>query len=336
MENPKYYRNKLVYPVGIDENGDISMGVFASRSHRIININNCQIQNEKCQKIANEIFEFAKKNCISGYNEKDMSGLLRHIIVRIGIKTNEIMVTIVVNKFDIPYEKELIREITINNPEVKAIVKNLNNKNTNVILGKENKVIYGEGYIYDYLGDKRFKISPMSFYQVNPIQTEKLYKKAVEYACLTGNETIFDLYCGIGTIGIFASDKAKKLIGIETVSAAINDAKENAKLNNIQNAEFIVGNVEEELPELIIKRDIRADVVFLDPPRKGCDRTAIDTLLKIEPKKIVYISCNPATLARDLKLFDEKYDLKHISICDMFPGTGHVECVVVLQLKQDR
>jgi len=326
MSAPCYYRNKLQYPVGIEKEHfrdgkkeEPIMGVFAKRSHRIIPVNDCKIQNKDCQKVARDVFEFIKEREITGYNEETGEGLVRHIIVRIGVKTNEIMVILVLNSWDLPYEKELVDFVIKGNPKVKTIVKNLNNKNTNVILGLENRTIFGDGFIYDYLGDKKFKISPLSFYQVNPVQTVKLYTKAVEYAELTGNETIFDLYCGVGTIGIFASDKAKKLYGIETIENAINDAKENARLNNIENAEFMVGDVENVLPKFLEENDIKPDVVFLDPPRKGCDKTAIDTLLGIEPKKIVYISCNPASLARDLGLFEEKYEIKEITLVDMFP-----------------
>ena len=333
MENPCYYRNKLQYPVGLDNNGKITMGVFANRSHRIIETLDCKIQNKDCQKIAKDVFEFLKEKNIQAYDEESKEGLIRHIIVRIGIKTNEIMVILVLNSWDLPYEKELIDFIINRNPKVKTIVKNLNNKNTNVILGQENKTIFGEGYIYDYLDDKKFKISPLSFYQVNPVQTVKLYQKAVEFAELSGNEIIFDLYCGVGTIGIFASNKAKKLYGIEVIENAIKDARLNAKINNIDNAEFFVGNVEEILPKFLKEREIKPDVVFLDPPRKGCDITAIQTLLDVKPSKIIYISCNPASLARDLKIFDEKYEIKKISLVDMFPGTSHVECVAVLNLK---
>lgn len=319
MENPIYYRNKLQYPVGVNEEGNIVMGVFANRSHRIIETLDCKLQNKKCQKVALDVFSFLKEHKISGYNEQKRVGIVRHIIVRIGVKTDEIMLTLVLNNFDLPYEKELVEYVISLNPEVKTIVKNLNNKNTNVILGKETKIIYGNGTISDYLGDKKFKISPLSFYQVNPIQTEKLYSKAVEFAELSGNETIFDLYCGIGTIGIFASDKAKKLYGIETIPEAIDDARQNALINNIENAEFLVGDVENVLPKLLIEKNIKPDVVFIDPPRKGCDKTAIETLLKIEPKKIIYVSCNPATLARDLVFFEQKYKIENLAICDMFP-----------------
>ena len=276
------------------------------------------------------------KNNISVFNEKTLQGSLRHIIIRIGKKTNEVMVTLVSKMENFNKEKELVEYITKKYSEIKTIVKNINNKNTNVILGKETKIIHGEGYIYDYLGDFKFKISPLSFYQVNPIQTEKLYNKAIEYANLKGDETIFDLYCGIGTIGIFASKNVKKLYGIETIEEAIEDAKINAKLNNVKNAEFFVGDVEKALPEFINKRNIKPDVVFLDPPRKGCDKIALNTILDIEPKKIVYISCNPATLGRDLKILENKYGLKKLAICDMFAFTSHVECCALLELKNCR
>ncbi len=333
MEKPYNYRNKLQYPIGIDDNGNAVMGVYAERTHKIIPTTECKIQDKLSQDIANSIYEFILENKIKVYNEVKLEGSIRHLIIRIGKRTNEVMVTLVTNTKEIPKEKELIEFITSKYKEIKTIVKNINNKNTNVILGKENYVLYGDGYIYDYLGNFKFKISPMSFYQVNPIQTEKLYSKAVEYAELTGEETIFDLYCGIGTIGIFASQKAKKLYGIETVPEAIKDARENAKLNNIKNAEFFVGDVEKALPEFIKQRNIKPDVIFIDPPRKGCDKTALETLLQIESNKIVYVSCNPATLGRDLKILEEKYDIKEVSICEMFPFTSHVECVTVLELR---
>lgn len=333
MENPYNYRNKLQYPIGIGENGIPVMGVYAERTHKIISTSCCQIQDKLSQEIANDIYDFIVANKIKVYDESNLSGSLRHIIIRIGKKTNEVMITLVSNTEKIEKEEELIEFITSKYEQIKTIVKNINSKNTNVILGNKNEVLFGEGYIYDYLGECKFKISPMSFYQVNPIQTEQLYSKAVQYANLTGQETIFDLYCGIGTIGIFASDKCKKLYGIETIPEAIDDAKQNAKLNNIENAEFFVGDVEKTLPEFIKQRNIKPDVIFVDPPRKGCDKTAIETLLKIQSKRIVYVSCNPATLGRDLKMLEEKYEIKEVSICEMFPFTHHVECVAMLQLK---
>lgn len=333
MDGPYNYRNKLQYPVGLDNNGNPVMGVFAERTHSIIPTRNCQIQDKLSQIIANDIFDFIVKNNIKVYDEKNLTGSIRHIVIRIGKKTQEVMITLVTNTEKIEKEKELVEYITSKYQEIKTIVKNINNKNTNVILGRENKVLFGNGYIYDYLGGFKFKISPMSFYQVNQVQTEKLYSKAVEYAELSGNETVFDLYCGIGTIGIFASKNVKKLYGIETVPEAIEDAWQNAKANNLENAEFFVGDVEKTLPEFIKERNIVPDVVFVDPPRKGCDKTALDTLLEIKPKRIVYVSCNPATLARDLKILEEKYEIKEVSICDMFPFTHHVESIAKLDLK---
>ena len=333
MEEPYNYRNKLQYPVGMS-NEDPVMGVFAKRSHRIIPTENCFIQNNLTQEIAKDVFEFIKKNNVPVYNEVDRTGEIRHIYLRIGIKTNEVMLVLVTNKRKITRETELVAFITSKYPQIKTVVKNINAKFTNVILGKVNEILFGDGYITDELLGVKFKISPMSFYQVNPVQTEKLYSTAIEWANLTGNEVIYDLYCGIGTIGICALSKAKYLYGIETVPQAIEDAKENAQINNIKNAEFIVGNVEEELPKLIETNDIKPDVVFIDPPRKGCDNVAIETLLKIKAKKIVYISCNPATLVRDLVKLKELYEIKEIQPVDMFPFTSHCEVVTVLNLKQ--
>lgn len=333
MEKPYYYRNKLQYPLGVDNNGNAVMGVFAQRSHRVIETEKCMIQNEVLQEIASGIFDFVKEKNIPVYNEIKGTGQIRHLVLRIGIKTNEVMVTIVSNEEKIKCENELVEFIKEKYRNVKTIVKNINSYNTNVILGKKNVVLFGDGYIYDELLGFKFKISPMSFYQVNPIQTEILYSKAIEAAGLTGKETVFDLYCGIGTIGICASNKIKKLYGIETVPEAIEDAKKNASLNNIKNSEFFVGDVEKALPEFIDKNHVNADVVFVDPPRKGCDKTAIETILSIEPKKIIYVSCNPATLARDLKEFSAKYEIKEVTPVDMFPFTSHVECCSVLYLK---
>ncbi len=333
MDNPYFYRNKLQYPIGVDDNNNPVMGVYAQRSHKIIETNECRIQNKLCQNIAKDIFKFIKENNIKVYNEKTLTGSIRHIIVRIGIKTNEVLVTLVTNERKIEKENLLVKYITEKYKEIKTIAKNINPKNTNVVLGNKTEIIFGDGYIEDYIGKFKFKISPRSFYQVNPVQTEKLYSKAVEYAGLTGEETIFDLYCGIGTIGIFASDNVKKIYGIETIKEAIDDAKENAKINAVNNSEFFVGDVEKVLPEFIKERNITADVIFIDPPRKGCDNTALETILNIEPKKIVYVSCNPASLARDLKTLEEKYKIEKLAICDMFPFTHHVESVTMLYLK---
>lgn len=270
------------------------------------------------------------------------NGFIRHIVIRVGIKTKEVMCILVTNGKKLPKEKELVDgllQVFKENKELqkyrlKTIVKNVNTKNTNVILGNENIVLYGEGYIYDKLGEYTFKISPMSFYQTNPTQTEILYQKAIEYAHLKENDVVLDLYCGIGTIGIFASKKAKRVYGIEIVEQAIEDAQENAKLNGIKNIEFLCGDVEIALKQVLNKSD-RPEVIFVDPPRRGLDSTTINNILEVKPARLIYISCNPATMVRDIKLLEEKYKVGKIQPVDMFPYTSHVECVAVLQLKQN-
>ena len=333
MENSYNYRNKAQYPVGLDKEGKPIIGVFANRTHEIIPIKECLIQNKKSENLAKFVLEFIKKNNISVYNEKTTKGLVRHIVTKIGIKTNEIMCIIVINGRNIPKEKELVSEILKAFPEVKTIVKNINTKNTNVIMGKENINLYGDGYIKDKLGDFVFKISPLSFYQVNPIQAEKLYNIAVKGAEISKDDVVFDLYCGIGTISLFMAKYAKKVYGIEIVEDAIKDAKENSKLNNIKNSEFIAGDVEIVLDDLINKKKIIPDIIMVDPPRKGLDNKSINNILKISPKKVVYVSCNPATLVRDLKSLEEKYEIKTIKPVDMFPFSKHIECVSVICLK---
>ena len=336
MENPYYYRNKAQYPVGIDKNGKPIIGVFANRTHEIIPIQKCFIQNEKSEKLAKFVFEWIVKNNISIYDEKTGKGLIRHIVTKIGIKTNEVMCVLVINGSKIPKEQELVKEILENFPEVKTIVKNINTKNTNVIMGKENINIYGNGYIEDILGEYKFKISPLSFYQVNPVQAEKLYNIGVEAAKITKEDIVFDLYCGIGTISLFMANYAKKVYGIEIVEDAVNDAKENALNNNINNVEFIAGDVENVLDELINKRNIIPDIVMVDPPRKGLDNKSIDNIIRILPKKVVYISCNPATLVRDLAKLEDTYEVENIKPVDMFPFTSHVEVCALLELKNCR
>lgn len=330
MEKPYYYRNKAQYPVGINKEGNPAIGVFANRTHEIIPIHKCYIQNEETEKLAKFVLDFIIKNKVSVYNEQTGKGLIRYIVTKIGIKTNEIMCIIVINGSKIPNEKKLVKEITDNFQNVKTIVKNINTKNTNVILGKENINIYGDGYITDVLGDYTFKISPLSFYQVNPIQAEKLYSIGVKAAKITSNDIIFDLYCGIGTISLFMAKYAKIVYGVEIVEQAIEDANENAKLNNIDNVEFIAGDTEIILDDLINNRNIIPDVVMVDPPRKGLDNRSIDNILKIKPDRLIYISCNPATLIRDLAKFEDLYEIKAIKPVDMFPWTSHVECCAVM------
>lgn len=333
MENPFFYRNKAQYPVGVNKDRNPIIGVFANRTHEVIPIKNCLIQNPKSEAIAKFILEFIKEKNISIYNEKTGRGFFRHIVIKVGIKTNEIMCIFVINGKKFPYEDELVEKLKQNYPEIKTIVKNINMKNTNVILGQENINLYGNGYIEDVLGEYKFKISPLSFYQVNPKQAEKLYNLGIEMAKVSKEDTVFDLYCGIGTISLFIAKYAKKVYGVEIVEQAIKDAKQNAKINNIENVQFIAGDTKIVLEDLIYKKGIIADIVIFDPPRKGLDNNSINNILKIKPKKIVYISCNPATLIRDLALFEKLYEVKTIIPVDMFPFTKHVECVAVLNLK---
>lgn len=334
MEHPFHYRNKLQYPVGIDKNNNPIMGVFANRTHEIIPVTNCLIQNREAEKVAKKVFEFIKQNDISIYNENTREGAIRHIVVKIGIRTDEIMCIIVSNQENFKQEDKLVEVIKNECPKVKTIIKNINNRNTNVILGDRNIILYGDGFIYDKLGEYTFKISPMSFYQTNPIQTEVLYSKAIEFSKLDKEDVLYDLYCGIGTIGIFASNKVKQVYGIEIVEEAVEAARENAKLNNIDNVEFIAGDVEEAFKQLIEEKNVKPTAIIVDPPRRGLDNTTINKILDLEVKRVVYVSCNPATMVRDLKKLEEKYEVKEIQPVDMFPFTSHVECVSVLKLKE--
>ena len=333
MENPYNYRNKAQYPFGVDKNGEPIVGIFANRSHEIIQTENCLIQKNVSEKISKTVLEFIKNNKISVYNETTRKGLFRHITIKIGVKTDEIMCIFVINGKQIPHEDELVQILIQKYPNIKTIVKNVNTKNTNVILGTENIVIYGDGFITDILGDYKFKISPLSFYQVNPLQAEKLYNIGVESAEINKNDIVFDLYCGIGTISLFMSKYAKKVYGIEIVEQAIEDAKQNAKLNNVKNTEFIAGDVEFVLDDLINNKKIIPNVVMVDPPRRGLDNKSIENILKIHPDRFVYISCNPATLVRDLSKFEGVYNIQKIQPVDMFPYTSHIECVAVMKIK---
>lgn len=333
MENPLHYRNKAQYPIGMNKENKPVIGVFARRSHEIIPINNCLIQKPISEQIAKFILEYITKNNISVYDEKSGKGIFRHLVIKVGVKTNEVMCILVINAHSFKNENKLVEELVKNFPNIKTIVKNINTKNTNVIMGKENIVLYGDGYIKDILGDYTFKISPQSFYQVNPLQAEKLYNLGVEAAKITKNDIVFDLYCGIGTISLFMAKYAKKVYGVEIVEQAIKDAKENAKTNNIENTEFIAGDTEIVLDDLINNKKIIPDVVMVDPPRKGLDNRTIENINKIKPNRVIYISCNPATLIRDLAKFEENYEIKSIQPVDMFPFSSHVECVSVLQLK---
>ena len=335
MEYPFHYRNKAQFPFGVNKQGEPIIGVFANRTHEVIQMEKCLIQNEKAEKIAKFILEFIKDNNISVYNETSKKGLFRHVVIKVGVKTNQIMCILVINGNSFSKEEVLVKKLIANFPEIKTIVKNINTKNTNVILGEKNVNIYGDGFIEDFLGDFKFKISPLSFYQVNPIQVENLYNLGVKFANISKNDVVFDLYCGIGTISLFMARYAKKVYGIEIVEEAIKMAKDNAYINDIDNVEFFTGDVEIVLNKLINEDNLKPDVVMFDPPRKGLNSTSINNILWIKPKRIVYISCNPATLVRDLALFEDYYNIEKIKPVDMFAWTSHVECVAVLQLKEN-
>jgi len=330
MKNPDRYRNKVQIPVGI-ENGKAVIGFYRKGSHNIININTCRIQHEVADKAVKAIRKYIEEFNVEPYDEKTSRGLIRHIIVKNSFRTGDTMVILVTNGNILPHSDELVKMLKSEIPKLKSVIQNINTKRTNLIMGTKSKVIFGEERILDYIGELKFYISAESFFQVNPVQTEVLYNKALEYADLNGNETVFDIYCGIGTISLFLAKKAKKVYGIESVNQAIKDAKENAKLNRINNVEFYSGNAEEVFPNLH-KEGVRADVVVVDPPRKGCDPRVIDTIIKMKPEKVVYVSCNPSTLARDLKILSENgFKIEEVQPVDMFPHTPHVECVVEIQ-----
>lgn len=329
MENPYRYRNKAQFPIGIKD-GKVIAGFYALKSHEVIDTPSCLIQDEISDKVMNIIKSWANKNGVSVYDEKTEKGILRHVMVRKAFKTNEVMVVLVTNGYDIPYIDELVEILKNNIQNLSSIVQNINREKTNVVLGNKNKTIYGKDTITDYIGDLKFNISPLSFFQVNPVQTEVLYNKALEYANLTGDEAVIDAYCGTGTISLFLAQRAKKVYGIEIVKEAVQDAKKNAQENGISNAEFITGKSEEVIPDLYNK-GIKSDVIVVDPPRKGCDEELLRTIASMKPKRVVYVSCDPGTLARDLRyLVENGFDVAEVQPVDMFAMTGHVECVVLM------
>ncbi|MBR5508996.1 MAG: 23S rRNA (uracil(1939)-C(5))-methyltransferase RlmD [Lachnospiraceae bacterium] len=333
MEDPWRYRNKAQFPFGTDKDGNVVTGFYAARTHSIIPCTECWLGVEENQIVLEKILAHMKKYQIPAYDEKTGRGVLRHVLIRKGFTTGELMVCLILNGKKITALNELsasLQEV----PGMTSITINVNTKNTNVIMGTEMIPVWGQNYITDYIGNVQYQISPLSFYQVNPVQTKKLYETALEYADLQGNETVWDLYCGIGTISLFLAQKAGKVYGVEIVPEAIADAKRNAELNGYTNTEFFVGKAEEVLPEKYEREGIYADVIVVDPPRKGCDEAALETMVKMQTKKIVYVSCDSATLARDLKyLCENGYELKKMKACDMFPWSVHVETVVLLTRK---
>ena len=329
MDNPYRYRNKVQIPVG-SKDGKVAIGFYAQRSHDIIDMDSCLIQNETADRVIGIVRRWVDRHNIEAYDEQRSSGTLRNIMVREGFRTGEVMVVMVTRTKQLPHWEELVAALKDGIPGLKSVIQNINPKQTNVILTDECVTLWGSNTISDYIGEFRFNISPLSFFQVNPVQTEVLYSKALEYAGLTGNETVFDAYCGTGTITLFLSKKAKKVYGVEIVPQAIENARINAEQNGVENAEFIVGEAEKVIPDLI-KQGVKADVVVVDPPRKGCGIELLEAIAGIAPKRIVYVSCDPGTLARDLGILKELgYETKEVQPVDMFPMTGHVECVVFM------
>ena len=330
MEEPWRYRNKAQFPFGMDKDGRIITGFYAGRTHSIIENEDCLLGVEENREILGIIKNYMKEFQIRPYDEASHKGLVRHALIRKGFRTGELMVCLVINGNQLPHSQELVerlRQIT----GMASISCSINQERTNVILGNEIINLWGPGFITDYIGDVKYQISPLSFYQVNPVQTEKLYSTALEFAGLTGNETVWDLYCGIGTISLFLAQKAKQVYGVEIIPQAIEDARQNARINGIENAEFFVGKAEEVLPSQYEQNHIKADVIVVDPPRKGCALPCLDTILKIAPSRVVYVSCDSATLARDLRyLADGGYQVEKVRGCDMFPGTTHVETVILM------
>lgn len=332
MDDPYHYRNKAQFPVGKDKDGRIVMGFYAGRTHNIIDTTHCFIQTEVNETLLLTIKEFMETYHIEPYDEQTRKGLVRHILTRSGFATGEIMVCLILNGRSLPMADELVEQLC-QIEGMTSISINVNTENTNVILGKEIIPLWGKNHITDFIGDVKYHISPLSFYQVNPVQTKKLYETALSYAGLHGDEVVWDLYCGIGTISLFLAKQAKQVYGVEIVPEAIADARENAEINGITNAEFFVGAAEAVLPAKYTESggSMKADVIIVDPPRKGCDEALLDTVVKMQPKRVVYISCDPATLARDIKYLGERgYQVERVRGCDMFAQGVHVETIVGL------
>ena len=338
MDDPYHYRNKAQYPVGRDKSGAIITGFYAGRTHSIVNYTDCLINHPVNEQILSIVKQWMEANGVEPYHEADGTGLVRHVLTRVGFTTGQIMVCLIINGSKIPAGDQLVDALK-SIPGMTSICLNVNKERTNVILGRKVINLFGEGYIEDTIDHVRFRISPLSFYQVNPIQTEKLYRQALNYAGLTGNEVVWDMYCGIGTISLFLAKNAKKVYGVEIVEDAIKDARINASLNAIDNVEFFVGKAEEVVPDFYEKNSQDAgthpDVVVVDPPRKGCDQKLLCTMVKMAPQKIVYVSCDSATLARDLKYLEENgYKTERVTAVDQFAATCHVESVVLLSQRK--
>ena len=334
MEEPYHYRNKVHAVFGLDRKNNPISGIYKEGTHRILPVDSCQIEDQKADEIIVTIRSMLRSFKIRVFDEDTGYGLLRHVLIRRGFTTGEILVVLVTASPVFPSKNNFVKALREKHPEITTIVQNINGRSTSMVLGDKEHVLYGKGYIEDELCGLRFRISSRSFYQINSVQTEKLYGTALEYAGLTGGEVVWDLYCGIGTISLFLAQKAKKVYGVEIVPQAIDDARENAKLNSLDNVEFFVGKAEEVLPEQYEKNKVYADVIVVDPPRKGCDEQCLNTIVTMAPKRVVYVSCDSATLARDLKMLCEKgYEVEKVRCCDMFGWTTHIETVCLLVLR---
>ena len=331
MENPFNYRNKSQVPFSMQKK-QICYGFYKQNTHKIVQMNTCAIQTADADEILNTIKKLMHKYHLSAYEEDKRKGVLRHVLIKKGFSTNQIMVVLITNVNSFPNRKELVKDLVKEHSNIKTVIQNINTRDTNVILGEKENILYGDGYIEDILLDVRFKISSKSFYQVNPIQTAILYSKAIEFADLKKTDRVLDTYCGIGTIGLIASKKVDEVIGVEIVKDAIKDAKQNALINNINNANFVLADASDFMVDLA-KTSEKINVVFVDPPRKGCDERFLSSIMKLYPEKIIYISCNPSTLARDLEILKEKYLIEEIQPVDMFPHTYHIETIVRLRKK---
>lgn len=333
MENPYHYRNKVHAVYHHQRNGEIISGIYQEGTHKVVPVTECQIENQEADRVIQTIRRLAVSFKIKIYNEDSGYGLLRHVLVRTGRKTGEMMVVLVTASPVFPSKNNFVKALRKEHPQITTVIQNINDKNTNMVLGERNVVLYGKGYIEDELCGCRFRISPNSFYQVNPIQTEKLYQKAIELAGLTGKERVIDAYCGIGTIGLIAAPHAGEVIGVELNRDAVRDAVGNAKRNGIKNARFYQGDAGKFMVAMAEEGE-KADVVFMDPPRSGSDEEFMNSVVTMQPEKIVYISCNPETQVRDMKYLTKKgYRVERICPVDMFPFTCHVETVVGLQRK---
>lgn len=331
MENPKYYRNKVHHAFARDRKGNIISGCYEEKSHRVVDIKECMLEDLKSQEIIQTIKSMLKSFKVLVYDEDSGYGLLRHVLVRRGFHSGEIMVVLVTASPIFPSKNNFVKALRQKHPEITTVVLNVNDKQTSMVLGERNITLYGPGFIKDTLCGCTFRISPSSFYQINPVQTEKLYNTAIEYAGLTGKETVIDAYCGIGTIGLVAAKKAKHVIGVELNAEAVRDARINCKENKASNAEFYQGDAGEFMTQMAAEGK-HAEVVFMDPPRSGSTEQFMDAVAKLSPDRVIYISCNLETQARDLKYFKKKgYVVEKIQPVDMFPATNHCECICELR-----